>query len=308
MNFVLTFRFIFFIIPFMESLLNYISNNIFVLKPEYIKIIVFVWSVIKCSILFFVCMSVAGFLCEKFFKKIIFHIDSAERQRQVITLKTLIKHSLHAIIFTIYVVNMLFLFGIDVRPLLATAGVMGVAVGFGAKRFVEDVLTGLMILIEGQIRVGDFVEIQGVKGFVEKITLSLVTVRSAETGAVNFIRCGYIDTVINYTMNYSYAFFPIDVAYKENIDHVIKTIKKSFDILCKEKEYKKLILNDIEIYGLDEFKESSLCIKCRIKTQPKGQWTIKRAFNKIIKEQFEIEKIEIPFNQVVVTNSAVDVS
>ena len=199
---------------------------------------------------------------------------------------------------------MLFLFGIDVRPLIATAGVMGVAIGFGAKRFVEDVLTGLMILIEGQIRVGDFVEIHDVKGFVEKITLSLVTVRSAETGAVNFIRCGYIDMVTNYTMNYSYAFFPLDVAYKENIDHVIKAIKDAYDVLIQDDEYKKLVLGDIEIYGLDEFKESSLCVKCRIKTQPKGQWTIKRAFNKIVKEQFEKENIEIPFNQIVVTNNS----
>lgn len=287
----------------MEQLLNYISANIFEIKHEYVKLIVFIWSIIKCTLLFFVCMSASGFACDKVFKKIILHIDSLERQRQIVTLKTLIRHSLHAIIFTIYVLNMLFLFGIDVRPLLATAGVMGVAIGFGAKRFVEDVLTGLMILIEGQIRVGDYVEISHMKGFVEKVTLNLVTVRSAETGAVNFIRCGYIDTVTNYTINYSYAFFPFEVAYKENIDHVVKTIKNAFDILANDDEYKKLILGDIEIFGLDEFKDSSLCVKCRIKTQPKGQWTIKRAFNKIVKEQFEIENIEIPFNQIVVTEN-----
>ncbi len=286
----------------MEDLLNYINSNIFEVKGEYVKVIVFIWGVIKCTLLFAVCMSLSGFICEKLFRKIIYHIDSAERQRQVITLKTLIRHSMHGIIFAIYVMNMLFLFGIDVRPLIATAGVMGVAIGFGAKRFVEDVITGLIILIEGQIRVGDYVEIQGMKGFVEKITLNLVTVRSVETGAVNFIRCGYIDTVTNYTMNYSYAFFPLNVAYKENIDHVIKTICKAYDILLETKEYKKLVLDKIEIFGLDEFQDSSLCVKCRIKTQPKGQWTIKRAFNKIIKEQFEIENIEIPFNQIVVTN------
>ena len=288
----------------MEALLNYINVNISEIKPEYIKIVMFIWGVTKCTLLFALCLSLSGFLCEKFFKKIISHIDSSERKRQVATLKTLIRHTMHAVIFTIYVMNMLFLFGIDVRPLLATAGVMGVAIGFGAKRFVEDVITGLIILIEGQIRVGDFVEIQGMKGFVEKVTLNLVTVRAYETGAVNFIRCGYIDTVTNYTINYSYAFFPLDVAYKENIDHVIKTIKKAYDILIENPEYKKLVLDNIEIIGLDEFRESSLCIKCRIKTQPKGQWTIKRAFNKIIKEQFDLEQIEIPFNQIVVTNNS----
>ena len=287
----------------MESLLNYISLNFFAIEPEYIKIIVFIWGVIKCTVLLLLLFKLSGFLCEKFFRQIILRLDSAERQRQVVTLKTLIKHTLHAVIIAVYSINMLFLFGIDVRPLIATAGVMGVAIGFGAKRFVEDVITGLMILIEGQIRVGDFVEIDKVKGFVERVTLNLVTVRSVETGAVNFIRCGYIDTVTNYTMNYSFASFSFDVAYKENIDHVIKTIKKAYDILIENVEYNKLVLDNIEIYGLDEFKESSLCIKCRIKTQPKGQWTIKRAFNKIVKEQFDNEKIEIPFNQIVVTNN-----
>ena len=289
----------------MEELLNYINANIFQIKPEYIKISMFLWNITKCSVIFMVCLSASGFICDKLFKKIINHIDSQERQRQVATLKTLIRHTLHAIIFAIFIMNMLSIFGIDVRPLIATAGVMGVAIGFGAKRFVEDVITGLIILIEGQIRVGDFVEIQGMKGFVEKVTLNLVTVRTYETGAVNFIRCGYIDTVTNYTINYSYAFFPLDVAYKENIDHVIKTIKKAYNILLENPEYKKLVLDNIEIIGLDEFKESSLCVKCRIKTQPKGQWTIKRAFNKIIKEQFDIEKIEIPFNQIVVTNNSI---
>lgn len=287
----------------MEDLLNYISSNIFELKTEYIKLIIFVWSIIKCTFIFFVCVSLSGFVCDKLFKKVIAHIDSSERQRQVMTLKTLIRHTLHAVIFTIYIMNMLFLFGIDVRPLIATAGVMGVAIGFGAKRFVEDVITGLIILIEGQIRVGDFVEIQGMKGFVEKVTLNLVTVRSVDTGAVNFIRCGYIDTVTNYTINYSYAFFSFDVAYKENIDHVIKTIHNAFNILKNNNDYKELILGTIEVFGLDSFKESSLCIQCRIKTQPKGQWTIKRAFNKIIKEQFDNENIEIPFNQIVVTQN-----
>lgn len=288
----------------MEGLLNFISINFFGIKPEYIKITVFIWEIIKCTILFVLCMKAVAFFCDKFFKQIVSRIDIAERQRQVLTLKTLVTHALRAVIFVIYVMNMLFLFGIDVRPLIATAGVMGVAIGFGAKRFVEDVITGLMILIEGQLRVGDYVEIQGMKGFVERVTLNLVTIRSDVTGALHFIRCGYIDTVINYTMNYSYAFFPLDVAYESNIDTVFKSIKSAFEKLKQNEEYNKLVTGDLEIFGLDEFKDSSLCIKCRIKTQPKGQWIIKRAFNKIIKEQFDLDKIEIPFNQIVVSNKS----
>ena len=287
----------------MENFLNYISANFFQITHEQIKIIVFVWTIIKCTLLFLICMYIAYIVSEKFFTQIAKRIDSQERQRQVLTLKALVFHSFQAVVSIIYLLNLLNLFGIDVRPILATAGVVGVAIGFGAKRSIEDIMTGLMILLEGQIRVGDYVEIHGMKGFVEKLSLNLVTLRSDTTGAVHFIRCGYIDTIVNYTMKYSYAFFPINVAYKEDVDKVFQAINDAYEILIENKTYKKLVLQKVDIYGLDEFKDSSLCIKCRIKTLPKGQWIIKRAFNKIIKEQFEKEHIEIPFNQLVVTNA-----
>lgn len=284
----------------MEELLNL---EFFNLKPEYIKIIVFIWNILKCTFLLVLSVKLLRWFLGGFFNRLANRSETNERKQQFLTLKTIIVHSLEAIIFTIYLMNMLFLFGIDVRPLLATAGVLGVAIGFGSKRFVEDIITGIIILIEGQIRVGDYVEIHGMSGIVEKITLPLITIRSDKNGAVYFIRCGYIDSIINHTMHYSYAFFELDVAYKEDLNHVYNVIKKSYDILRENGEYNKLLLGEIEIFGLDEFKESSLCIKCRIKTQPKAQWGIKRAFNKIIKEQFEIENIEIPFNQIVVSNS-----
>lgn len=284
----------------MEEILNL---DFFQIKAEYKLIIMFVWNLVKCTILFLISIKVLKWLSEKFFSNILPRIESQERQQQIITLKAIIIHAIELIIFIIYVLNILNIFGIDVRPLLATAGVMGVAIGFGAKRFVEDVITGIMILIEGQIRVGDYIEIQDMKGFVEKITLPLITVRSDTTGALYFIRCGYIDSIKNYTINYSYAFFEIDVAYKENIDHVFRALNTAFKLLQKEHDVSSKIIGELEIWGLDGFKQSSICIKCRIKTQPKGQWMIKRRFNKIVKEVFEKEKIEIPFNQLVITNN-----
>ena len=273
------------------------------LSEEAIKLIMFCWNVLKCTVIFFITWKLLTIFSDKLFKQIVTKIESQERARQLLTLKSIIVHTIQAIIGAIYIMNMLFLFGIDVRPLLATAGVMGVAVGFGAKRFVEDVITGITILLEGQIRVGDYVEIHGKSGFVEKITLNLVTLRSIQ-GSVYFIRCGSIDSILNYTMNYSYAFFEFNVAYKENVEHVTQTIEKGFEKLLENKDLKKLVTcKAIDIWGLDEFRDSSLCIKCRIKTQPKGQWTIRRAFNKIIKEMFEEEQIEIPFNQLVVTQN-----
>lgn len=283
----------------MEKFLNL---DFFNLKAEYIEVIVFVWSVFKCSVIFILSIKLIRWLSDKVFKKITSKIDSNERKSQLLTLKEILLHTLEGIFFVIYIGNLLFLFGIDVRPILATAGVLGVAVGFGAKRFVEDIISGIIILFEGQIRVGDYVEIKDMTGFVEKITLTLITVRSDKSGALYFIRPGYIDSIANYTMNFSYAFFGFDVAYKENIDSVFESLKKAFVKLKSMPEFDKLIEGELEIFGLDEFKDSSVNIKCRIKTQPKGQWTIKRAFNKMVKEQFILDDIEIPFNQLVVTN------
>ena len=289
----------------MEELLNLDFFSTY-LKPAHIKMILFVWGIIKCTFLFVVSLKMSAFLGRKIVDKISNNSSSQVRKQQLITFNTILTHVIKAVIIAIYIVSMLNLFGIDIRPILATAGVMGVAIGFGAKRFVEDVISGIIILLEGQVRVGDYVEISGVKGFVEKITLSLITVRSDVTGALCYIRCGYIDSIINHTMEYSYAFFELSVAYKENVNHVFETLLKSFAILVSNEENKAKVIGGLEIWGLDGFAESSLCIKCRIKTQPKGQWSIKREFNKIIKEQFEIENIEIPFNQLVVTNLAQD--
>ena len=237
-----------------------------------------------------------------FFDKLISKIQDNETRKHYYTLRQLGVYIVDAIVILFFVTNILENFGINMKPILATAGVLGVAVGFGSKRLVEDVFSGIVILLEGQIRIGDYVDIEGMKGNVEKITLTLITVRSAESGAVYFIRCGYINSIKNYTMRYSYAFFNFDVGYEQNIDNVFRVINKGFELLKNDEKYKELILDDIEIWGLDEFKESALNVKCRIKTKPKGQWIIKRAFNKIIKEQFEIEKIEIPFNQLVISN------
>jgi len=286
----------------MEELLN-LDLFSSVLTPARIKVIVFIWSIIKCTILFILSMKLLRFATDKIFSNIVVKMSSHERVAQLTTLKTIFIHALQVIIFAVYIMNMLNLFGIDVRPILATAGVMGVAIGFGAKRFVEDIITGIIIILEGQVRVGDYVEIGSVKGFVEKITLPLITVRSDTTGALCFIRSGYIDSIINHTMQYSYAFFEYDVAYKENIDHVFKTLKAAFNELISKEENKAKVIGELEIWGLDGFRESSVCVKSRIKTQPKGQWSIKREFNKIVKEKFEQENIEIPFNQLVVTQN-----
>ena len=273
------------------------------LDEKYAGIILFLWKLTKCTVIFLVVYKGIKVVCSVIFDKLIQKMENSERKSSFVTLKSIIYHSLEWINIILYLMNILYLFGIDIRPIVATAGVLGIAIGFGSKRLVEDILSGIMILLQGQLRVGDYVEINGEAGIVEKITLPLITIRTTDSGALIFVRSGCIDNVKNYTINFSYAFFSFEIAYKENIDKVCNVIQDAFKKLKEDPQYNTLIPEGIEIFGLDKFKDSSLSIQCRIKTQPKGQWTIRRAFNKIIKEWFEVENIEIPYNQIVVTNN-----
>ena len=183
------------------------------------------------------------------------------------------------------------------KPILATAGVFGVAVGFGAKKFIEDLFTGLMIIFSGQLRVGDYVTVNNSTGTVEKVTLTMIVIR-AYNGDVHFLRNGQIDTVVNQTKNFSFPLFRVNVAYKTDITHAMKVLKELGHEIKEDPVYSKFVLSEIEVLGLDDFKESSVEILCRIKTTPQEQWIIKRKFNQMIKERFEKEGIEIPFPQV----------
>ena len=187
--------------------------------------------------------------------------------------------------------------GISIGPILATAGVMGLAVGFGAQHLVQDVISGFFILLEDQIRVGDVVKIAGQSGIVEKITLRMIILRDL-AGNVHFVRNGNIDVVTNMTKEYSRYVFDIGVAYREDIDEVIEVIREVDEELRNDPEYSDDILEPIEILGLDEFGNSAIVIKARTKTKPIKQWRVGRAFNRLLKIRFDERNIEIPFPHI----------
>ena len=135
--------------------------------------------------------------------------------------------------------------GIDMKPILATAGVLGIAVGFGAQRFVQDVIAGLNILLTGQIRVGDVVKVQGVAGTVERVTLTMVVLRSYE-GCVHYIRNGLIDIITNQTRDFSFAVLDVTVAYKEDITHVMEVLKETGDELKATPDFEEKIFTRTE--------------------------------------------------------------
>ncbi len=249
--------------------------------------------------LFFAALKIANILINKIMKKIILKLDDMESKKQYNTLRLILISIMDTVVFLFFGTNILQDLGIDMKPILATAGVLGIAVGFGAQRFVQDVIAGLNILLTGQIRVGDVVRVQGVSGTVERVTLTIVMLRSYE-GCVHYVRNGLIDIITNQTRSFSYAVLDISVAYKENISHVMDVLKQTGDELKNDIKFKDMILDDIEVLGLDSFDDSSILIKCRIKTYPQYQWEVKREFNLRIKEKFDSLGIEIPFPQIVV--------
>lgn len=253
--------------------------------------------------LFILALKFANILINKIMQKIILKVEDIETKKQYNTLRLILTSIMDTIIFLFFGTNILQDMGIDMKPILATAGVLGIAVGFGAQRFIQDVIAGLNILLTGQIRVGDIVNIQGVSGTVERVTLTMLMLRSYE-GCVHYIRNGLIDIVTNQTRDFSYAVLDISVAYKENISNVMKVLKETGEELRNDTAFSRMILDNIEVLGLDSFNDSSILIKCRIKTYPQFQWSIKREFNLRIKEKFDNLGIEIPFPQIVVNKPA----
>lgn len=275
---------------FIELHRNFIFNTL----PNFLQN---KWTLMVFNIIIFACLvKIANFFIEKFMNNISKYKQDVEFKKQLITLKSIVKSIIDTIIIgfgTMYVLNGI---GVDIRPILTAAGVLGVAVGFGAKRFFEDIISGLGLILEGQVRVGDYIEISGHEGTVEKVDIRLIQLRDLR-GRVHYIRNGMVDTIVNYTREFSYYVFDIGVSYNENPDRVIQVLKEIDEDFRSNAVSKKYVKAPLEILGVDKFDDSAVVIRARIKTLPIKQWEVGREFNKYIKQKFDAVGIEIPFPQ-----------
>ncbi len=210
------------------------------------------------------------------------------------TLSGVVHWILRLVIMSVAAFMILSEFGVPVAPILTAAGVVGLAVGFGAQNLVQDFISGFFILLEDQIRVGDVVQIGEKSGLVEKVTLRMVILRD-QAGTVHFIRNGKIDVVSNMTKEFSHYVITIGVAYRENVDEVIKVLRGIDEEMRRDPEFKNDILAPLDVLGLDSFGDSAVNIKARTKTNPIQQWRIGREFNRRIKMKFDELNIEIPY-------------
>lgn len=217
-----------------------------------------------------------------------------ENEKRIITLMGIVKRLGKLVIWAIFIMVLLRQLGIDIAPILAGAGIIGLAVGFGAQELVRDFISGFFMLMEDQIRRGDYALINGVDGLVEKIELRTITLRDM-TGTVHIFQNGKINSLANMTKEWSAIVLEIGVAYREDVDKVICVMKKVGEELASDSALKDQIIEPVEILGLDKFSESAIVIKARIKTVPLSQWAIGREYRKRLKYAFDENKILIPF-------------
>lgn len=221
-------------------------------------------------------------------------------QTRVKTLLPLIRNIVLSFFAMIFIMVIMSEMGLNVAPFLAGAGVIGVAIGFGAQSMVKDFITGFTIVLEDIIRVGDVATLGGHNGVVEKITLRKVQLRDF-SGIVYTVPFGQITTIQNMTKDFSFYVMDINVSYQQNTDDVIAVLRNVDEDLRSDKAFAKMILEPIEIVGVDRFAENSVVIKARIKTKPVKQWDVGREFNRRMKIAFDKNNIEIPFPQRVIT-------
>lgn len=202
-----------------------------------------------------------------------------------------------AVVIIFLVAGMLVLgeLGISIAPILATAGVAGVAIGFGAQSLVRDFFTGFFILFDDQIRQGDVVQIAGIGGLVEEVTLRFVKLRDFE-GHVHYVPNGEIKVVTNRTREFANAVIEVGIAYREDPDEAFAVMQAVDAELRAEPTWGERIAGPLEIIGVERFADSAVVLRARLKIVPAiQQWNVRREFLKRLKRAFDQRGIEIPF-------------
>ena len=210
------------------------------------------------------------------------------------TLLPLAQNALRIVLVVMVGLIVLSEIGVNIAPLLAGAGVVGLAIGFGAQALVKDIITGIFILIEDSVAVGDVVLVAGHSGVVERLTVRSMFLRDLE-GNVHALPFGVVDTIQNYTKEFSYALLDIRAPYREDLDRVIGVMREVAEGLRADEVHGQNITGEFELLGVDGFEDTGALIRARLKTVPLTQWSVKREFNRRIKRAFDEYGIEFPY-------------
>jgi small-conductance mechanosensitive channel len=239
-------------------------------------------------------IEIAGHIVNRALKSLSRKADGGRRTAQMRTLAPLVRGIIQGFIIVVTTLTVLSELGVKIGPLLASAGVVGLAVGFGAQTLVKDFLTGMFLVIEDIVAVGDNVEIGGHSGTVEAMTLRTIRLRNFD-GTLHVLPYSEAQVISNRTQTYSAYVFDIGVAYSTDFDHAFAVMKQVGEAVQANPEVGSKILYPLEIMGVDQFADSSVVLKARLRTVPGAQWQVGREYLRRLKEAFDAEGIEIPF-------------
>ncbi|EEB84984.1 mechanosensitive ion channel domain-containing protein [Roseobacter sp. GAI101] len=213
------------------------------------------------------------------------------------TLLTLLRNAVTIALVILTLMFVLSEIGLDIGPLLASAGVLGLAIGFGAQKMVQDIITGVFIQFENVINVGDVITVGGTTGTVEKLSVRSVSLRDVQ-GVFHMIPFSTVDMVSNYMRGFAYTVTDMGIAYRENIEEAKQAMFDAFDrMVANEPDIAASIIGELEWFGVQSLGDSAVVLRTRIKTDPGKQWGIGRMFNGYLKVVFDERGIEIPFPQ-----------
>lgn len=226
----------------------------------------------------------------------------AEKKRED-TLIRIFSGALNILITVLALMMVLQETGVEVGPLIAGAGIVGLAVGFGGQYLIRDIITGLFLMLENQYRIGDIVTIEGLSGMVQDISLRKTTLRDIN-GTVHHIPHGSITKVSNQSKDFSRVNLDIGVAYKTDIGHLAEVINRTGNELAADPAFSDSIISPPQFVRIGEFADSAIIVKILGDTRPHRQWEVAGELRRRLKEAFEKEGIEIPFPQTVIHRAA----
>ena len=223
-------------------------------------------------------------------------MDEWRRVARIRTIQPLVERVVVMVLAAFVGLVVLSELGVNITPLLAVSGAVGIAVGLGAQDLIKDVLAGVSVIAEDSIAIGDVVRLGDNSGVVEWMSVRTIRLRAFD-GTVHTIPFSEFKTISNMTKDFAFAVFDLGVAYDADVDKVMAVLKAEGAKLREDSEVGRMILEDLEVLGVDKFADSAIVIKARIKTRPIQQWNVMRAFNRRIKIAFDREGIVIPFPQ-----------
>lgn len=236
----------------------------------------------------------AGFIIGRLFAGVAAGASEARRRAQLKTLGPLLEGIVQTAIVIVATLMALSELGVKIGPLLAGAGVVGIALGFGAQTLVKDFLTGVFLIVEDIVSVGDIVRVGESGGLVEAMTLRTIRLRDFD-GTLHVFPYSEAQVVHNLTKTFSYYVFNLQVSYGSDIDDALRIMKRVGEEMQAEPAFAAKILEPIEVVGVDNLADSGVVLKARIKTLPIEQWSVGREYNRRIKLAFDRAGVEIPF-------------